>query len=55
MDQPGDISDPQITLDDIREQMSPALQVMLDSAIQAAVNVKLRRALRDALNAQNPA
>lgn len=47
------MDDPQITLDDIRAEMPPAVQVLLDNAIQAALNTKLRRALKDALNAQN--
>jgi hypothetical protein len=47
------VDDPQITLDDIRAEMPPAVQVMLDQAIQAALNTKLKRALADALNAQN--
>lgn len=47
------MDDPQITLDDIRAQMPPAVQVMLDQAVQAALNAKLRQALADALNAQN--
>lgn len=47
------MEDPQITLDDIRAEMPPAVQVMLDSAIQAALNTKLRRALAEARNAQN--
>ena len=47
------MDDPQITLDDIRAEMPPAVQVMLDQAIQAALTTKLRRALAEALNAQN--
>lgn len=47
------MDDPQITLDDIRAHMPPAVQVLLDQAIQAALNAKLRQALTDALNAQN--
>lgn len=47
------MDDPQITIDDIRAELPPAGLVMLDSAIQTALNRKLRQALADALNAQN--